>query len=229
VDLAWAYDQSTGYGADPAVMLPLALAAARRAVEVDPLDAGAHLVLGQMTAYTGDFSRAKAEFDTALRLNPSSADVLAIYASSASTFGEPERGAELADQAIRLNPNYPPAQSGAYYYAYFMAGRYQDALRILDKQPIETRTMYGWIMRAATLAALGERDNAHAAAKDALAHYPDLTAEGIVNDPGFNDRERKTLAEALRDAGFPACASPEKLAGIAKPFRLPECSPGIAP
>jgi TolB-like protein/class 3 adenylate cyclase/tetratricopeptide (TPR) repeat protein len=228
VDLAWAYDQSTGYGADNATMHPLALAAARRAVEVDPLDAGAHLVLGQMIAYDGDFSRAKAEFDTALRLNPSSADVLAIYASSASTFGEPERGAELADQALLLNPNYPPAQSGAYYYAYFMAGRYKDALRILDKQPIETRTMYGWIIRAATLASLGERDKAHAAAKDALAHYSDLTAEGFVNDPGFNDTERKKLAEALRDAGFPACAFQEKLAGIAKPFRLPECSAGVS-
>ena len=229
VDLAWAYDQSTGYGADNATMLPLALAAARRAVEVDRMDAGAHLVLGQMIAYGGDFSRAKAEFDAALRLNPSSADVLAIYAGSASTFGEPERGAELADQAIRMNPNYPPAQSGAYYFAYFMAGRYADALRILDKQPIENRTMYGWIMRAATLASLGERDKAHAAAKDALARYPDLTAEGLANDPGFNEIERKKLAEAARDAGFPACAPQEMLAGIAKPFRLPECSAGIAP
>jgi len=229
VDLAWAYDQSTGFGADGATMLPLALAAAHRAVEVDPLDAGAHLVLGQMIVYTGDFNRAKAEFDAALRLNPSSADVLAIYASSASTFGEPERGAELADQAIRLNPNYPIAQSGAYYYAYFMAGRYEDALRILDKQPIENRTMYGWIMRAATLASLGERDRAQAAVKDALERYPDLTAEGIVNDPGFNDVERKKLAEAMRDAGFPACTSPEKLVSIAKPFRLPECNSGVAP
>jgi TolB-like protein len=224
VDLAWAYDQSTGYGADSATMLPLALAAAQRAVEVDPMDAGAHLVLGQMIAYGGDFTRAKAEFDTALRLNPSSADILAIYAGSASTFGEPERGAELADQAILLNPNYPPAQSGAYYFAYFMAGRFADALRILDKQPIETRTMYGWIMRAATLAALGERDKANAAAKDALARYPNLTAEGIANEPGYSEIDRKKLAEATRDAGFPACAPAKKLAGIAKPFRLPECA-----
>ncbi len=223
VDLAWAYDQSTGYGADPATMEPLALAAAKRAVEVDPMDAGAHLVLGQMTVYQGDFNRAKAEFDTALRLNPNSADILAIYAGSASTFGEPERGAELADQALRLNPNYPIAQSGAFYYAYFMAGRYEDALRILDKQPVENRTMSGWIMRAATLAALGEADKAHEAAKEALDHYPDLTAEGIANDPGYNDTERKKLAEATRNAGFPPCAPAEKLAGIAKPFRLSEC------
>lgn len=224
VDLAWAYDQSVGYGADPAKTLPLSLAAARRAVEVDPMDAGAHLVLGQMTVYEGDLARAKAEFDTALRLNPNSADILAIYAGTASAFGEAERGAELADQAIRLNPNYPTAQSGAYYFAYFMAGRYDDALRIIEKQSTENRTMYGWIMRAATLASLGERDKAHAAAKDALARYPDLTAEGFGNEAGILEIERKTLAEATRDAGFPPCASAEKLASISQPFRLPECS-----
>ena len=223
VDLAWAYDQSTGYGADPATMQPLALAAARRAVEVDPMDAGAHAVLGQMLAYEGDFGRSQAEFETALRLNPSSADILTVYAGMLSTFGEPERGAELADQAIGMNPNYPPAQSGAFYFAYFMAGRYADALRIHDRQPTETRTMYGWIMRAATLAALGQRDKAQAATKDALARYPDLTAEGIANDPGFNDIERKKLAEAARDAGFPACAPEAKLSRVAQPFRLPEC------
>jgi tetratricopeptide (TPR) repeat protein len=223
VDLAWAYTQSTGYGADFATVQPLALEAAREAVEVDPMDAGAHAVLGNLISMDGDFSRGKAEFDTALRLNPGSADILAIYAGWASTFGEPERGAEVADQAIRMNPNYPPAQSGGFYYAYFMAGRYEDALRIIDKQPIENRTMSGRIIRAASYAALGDADKAKAAAKEALEHYPGLTAEGFVNEPGFNDTERKKLAEAMRDAGFPPCAPAEKLAGLDKPFRLPEC------
>jgi TolB-like protein/class 3 adenylate cyclase/tetratricopeptide (TPR) repeat protein len=223
VDLSWAYDQSVGYGADPAQTLPLSLEAARRAVEIDPMDAGAHLVLGQMLVYVGDLARSKAEFDTALRLNPNSADILAIYAGTASAFGEAERGAEMADQAMRLNPNYPIAQSGAYYFAYFMAGRYEDALRILDRQPAENRTMYGWVMRAATLAKLGERDKANAAAKDALARYPDLTAEGFGNEAGIHESERKMLAEATRDAGFPPCAQPEKLATFKNPYRLPEC------
>ncbi|MBL8906453.1 MAG: adenylate/guanylate cyclase domain-containing protein [Rhizobiales bacterium] len=229
VDLAWAYSQSTSYGADYATVIPLARAAAQRAVDVDPMDAGAHAALGQMLALDEDFGRARAEFDVAFRLNPGSADILAIYSGWASTFGEPERGAELADQAIRMNPNYPPAQSGSFYYAYFMAGRYQDALRILDKQPLENGDKYDLIMRAATLAALGEREKANAAAKDALARYPDLTAEGYANEPGFNDLERKKLAEAMRDAGFPPCMPADKLAGIAKPFRLPECATQASP
>ena len=30
--------------------------------------------------------------------------------------------------------------------------------------------------------------------------------------------------QALRKAGFPACASADVLAKLAKPFRLPECA-----
>ena len=107
--------------------------------------------------------------------------------------------------------------------SYFMAGRYEDALRIIDKEPLENRTKYSWTIRAASYAALGQRERAKAATKEALEHHPDLTAEGFANEPGFNETERKKLAEAMLEAGFPACAPSEKLAGIVKPFRLQEC------
>ncbi|MBL8894316.1 MAG: adenylate/guanylate cyclase domain-containing protein [Rhizobiales bacterium] len=229
VDLAWAYSQSTSYGADYATVIPLATQAAQRAIDIDPMDAGAHAALGQMLALNGDFARAKAEFDEAFRLNPGSADILAIYAGWASTFGEPERGAELADQVIRINPNYPIAQSGSLYFAYFMGGRFDDALRILDKQPREIHDKYDLIMRAATLASLGDKDKARDATREALVYYPDVTAEGFANEPGFNEIERGKLARALLDAGFPPCAPAEKLAGIAKPFRVTQCEANAGP
>lgn len=52
-----------------------------------------------------DFARAKAEFDTALRL--------AQMSPRSSTFGEPERG------AIRLNPIYPMCSARPFAYIYF--------------------------------------------------------------------------------------------------------------
>jgi hypothetical protein len=58
-----------------------------------------------------DLERAEAEFDTALRLNPGSADIMTLYSLWANAFGKPERGVEAADKAIRLNPNYPPTDS----------------------------------------------------------------------------------------------------------------------
>ena len=55
----------------------------------------------------GDLARAEAEFDKALSLNPNSADILTFYAGWASSFGEPEKGVEAAERAMRLNPNMP--------------------------------------------------------------------------------------------------------------------------
>jgi tetratricopeptide (TPR) repeat protein len=85
------------------------------------------MVLGAMK----DLERAEAEFDTALRLNPGSADIMTHYAPWANAFGKPKQGAEAADKAIRLNPNYQPWAANGFRYAHFMAGRNEDALRVL--------------------------------------------------------------------------------------------------
>ena len=227
--LAWAYEQTTYYGADYATAYPLALAAARRAVEADPMDAAAHAVLGHQIGQGGDFLRAEAELETALRLNPGDANNLALYAMWQSTLGDPERGAEMADQAIRLNPDFPVAMSGAFFMAYFMAGRYEDALRIIDRQPIESRTKNSWAIRAASYAALGEREKAETATRETLQYHPQLTAEGYANEPGYNATERQKLADTLRDAGFPLCATPEQLEAVENAFRIPECSTTSTP
>ncbi len=227
--LAWAYEQTTYYGADYATAYPLALEAARRAVEADPMDANAHAVLGHQIGLGGDFVRAEAELETALRLNPGDANNLVLYANWLSTFGDPERGAELADQAIRLNPDYPVSMTGSFFFAYFMAGRHEDALRIIDKQPIESRTKNSWAIRAASYAALGEREKAETATREALQHHPGLTAEGYANEPGFNETERQKLADTMRDAGFPLCAKPEQLEAVKNPFRIPDCVTASAP
>lgn len=223
-DLAWAYDHTTWFGADYTMAHRLAVEAAQRAVEIDPMDGPAHAVLANQIGLDGDFARGKSELETALRLNPGNANILSLAAAWSSTFGDPKRGAELADQAIRIDPNYPPAVAGSFFMAYFMADRFEDALRVIDKEPAGSSTRYSWIIRAASYAALGEQEKATAATKEALQHHPDLTAEGFANEPGFNETERKKLAERMLKAGFPACAPPDKLAGIAKPFRLPECS-----
>jgi Tfp pilus assembly protein PilF len=66
-------------GADPAVVLPPALAAARRAVESDPVDDLAHSALASILGMQGNFAASEAEFETALRVNPGDAEILALY------------------------------------------------------------------------------------------------------------------------------------------------------
>jgi TolB-like protein/class 3 adenylate cyclase len=222
-DLAYTRQNSTQYGGDPAAVGPKALAEAQRAVEIDPNDAGAHATLGYVLVMQGEFGRSEAEFDKALQLNPGDADILAEYSGFASAYGRVERGAEAADRAIRLNPNYQVWQGFQFSWAYFGAGRYEDALRILERLPKDKFQESAWVLLAASYAALGREPQAKAAAANTLARSPGLTIEGFMGTPDWTDADRKRFVEPMRAAGFPVCAPTETLAKNPQLVRLPEC------
>ncbi|AZO05023.1 MULTISPECIES: tetratricopeptide repeat protein [unclassified Mesorhizobium] len=163
------------------------------------------------------------EFDTALRMAPNQFEILTFYAFLASSFGEPQRGAEMTDQAIRLNPNYPMWSRRIFAAAYFMAGRYEDALRMQKQMGQENYGRRMWVYRPAALAATGRTVEAKTALAEALKWFPDLTIEGFVSLPDTIEDDRRRLIETMRLAGFPPCAKPEALARFEKPVRLPEC------
>lgn len=223
VEMAAAYETLPGFGAKYNEVQPLALAAAEKALEIDPQDAVAHAIMGEVLAGMRDLPRAEAEFNTALHLNPGSADIMTLYAGWANAFGKPERGAEVADKAIRLNPSYPRWAANGFRYAYFMAGRNEDALRILERQPLENYNQFSWIVRAAVYAELSRDEEAKVWVAKALAKFPDLTIEGFVNGPWWSDSERKRIMDAMQHAGFPPCALPSQLDGTTNPIRVPQC------
>jgi TolB-like protein/class 3 adenylate cyclase len=222
-ELSWAHNSSINFGGDSAKAGPAALSAARRATELDPDDAYAHATLGWMLGNHGDLVRSESEFDKALQLNPGSADIMVLYSRWAYGFGHPGRGAEAADRAIRLNPNYQIWWAWNFQYAYFIDGRYEDALRILERLPFENYVVGSWVIHAASYAALGQTDAAKAAVADALKHHPDVTIEGFTGRPIFSEAERRRLVELMRAAGFPACARAETLTRSPQLVRLPEC------
>lgn len=223
VELYHSYNVMTNFSADRDSNAKLAAEAAERAVMLDPGDAEARAVLGFSFGDRKDLARAKAEFDTALRMAPNQFEILTFYACWASTFGEPQRGAEMADQAIRLNPNYPMWSTVLFTSAYFMAGRYEDALRMQERLEPQNYGQDMWAYRPAALAAVGRTAEAKASVAEALKWFPDLTIEGHVNTAVTNDKDGGRLIETMRLAGFPVCAKPEVLAKIEKPRRLPEC------
>jgi TolB-like protein/DNA-binding winged helix-turn-helix (wHTH) protein len=224
VELYHSHRVLANFGVESEKNMRLSADAAQRAVTLDPGDAEAHAVYAMSLAEMGDLARAKAEFDAALSMAPNQFEILTFYVPWASTFEQPGRGAEMADQAIRLNPNYPMWSTRLFNYAYFMVGRYEDALRMTDRLRPENYGRWIWTFRPATLAALGRVDEAKSLAKEALDRFPDLTIEGFVSAL-HTDAERKRMVETMRVAGFPPCAEPEALASIPNPVRLPECTP----
>ena len=223
IELSHSHSVLANFGVEPETNRRIAADAAERAVRLDPSDAEAHAVFGMSLGDQDDLVRAKAELDTALGLAPGAAEILTFYSGWASTFGEPERGADMVDQVIRLNPNFPMWSAGPFSYAYFQAGRYESALRMLDRLTADNYWRLHWALRAGALAATGRTEEAKAWVRKALERHPDLTIESVANEPGYSDAERQRFIDTMRLAVFPACAKPEALAKIEKPFRLPEC------
>ena len=50
---------------------------------------------------------------------------------------------------LRLNPNAPGWAHGFFSVAYFMAGRYEDAVRSIERRPLESLSRIGLGLRAA--------------------------------------------------------------------------------
>ena len=223
VELFHAHGVLAGFGTEPEKNMALSKEAAKRAVQLDPSDAEAHAVYASSLADSGDFGKAKAEFDVALRLGPNQFEILTFYLGWASTLGEAERGAEMVDQAIRLNPSYPMWSARIFSLAYFFAGRYEEALAMFARIKPENFNKPRWMLRAGALAALGRAEEAKTAVAEALKRHPDLTIEEVLNLPWWSEAERQRIVETAQLASFPPCAKPEMLAKIAKPLRLPEC------
>ncbi|RJT32746.1 adenylate/guanylate cyclase domain-containing protein [Mesorhizobium waimense] len=228
VELYHAHVILAGFGINPESEIKAAADVAERAVRLDPSDAEAHAVFGMSLSNKGDIARAKAELDTALRLAPGSSEILTFYTGYAARFGEPERGAQMVDQVMRLDPNYPMWTSNFFAPAYFMAGRYEDALKMLERMTPNNYDKWKWVVLSSSLAALGRMDEAKASVRETLNQYPDLTVESMINEVGLSTKERSRFVETMPLAGFPACAKPEVLAKLAKPVRLPECEAGEA-
>ena len=113
---------------DPSELQRLQLESAIHAVELDQSDPFAHIMLAFAKGFQGDMQGAESELEEARHLAPNSFDVLSAYASWANSFGKGEAGAEAADQAIRLNPNYPSWNAHDFNYAFFMVGRNERCL-----------------------------------------------------------------------------------------------------
>lgn len=228
IELYHTHELLAHLGVEPERNRALADAAAERAIALDPGDPEAHAVYGASLGMRGDFVRAEAEFETALRLAPNAAEILIFYIGWASSFGKPERGADLVARAIRLDPNYPSWANRPFAAAHFMAGRYAEAVTFFELLGAQRHNRWSWAAHAGALAAAGRTEEARALVAAALDAFPELSIELILNEPGWTEAERARFVETMRLAGFPPCAREAGARDDETFRRLPECAPGQA-
>jgi len=110
--LANTYINMSNYGYMPwDSTLPMATAAATRAVKLDPSLAEAHASLGFLFASNGSFEKSEASFRRALQLDPSAASTHHFYSLLLMIEGRPDEAARENYQSLELDPSFPIANT----------------------------------------------------------------------------------------------------------------------
>ncbi|PZV37938.1 adenylate cyclase [Mesorhizobium kowhaii] len=180
----------------------VALELARKAVAIDPNDAGCHWVLAYLLAYERSFTDADAEFARAIELDPNDADAWAALSDIAVLAGRVEEGLEHIRKAFRLNP-YP----ASWYYltlgqAQYAARDYEAAVETLRRD--ETYRTSSRRFLAASLAQLGRLDEAHAEVELFLVGNPHFTTSHWATTEPFRDAATlEHFVDGYRKAGLP--------------------------
>lgn len=178
------------------------------AIAVDETYSGAYLALSTVHRFRGEFEDSLALVEKALSLAPSDANAIMYKGRMLRLLpGRAEEAVATIKSAMRLNPYYPADYLSQLSWAYFAAGRYQEAhdvgLEYATRQP--NRDHAHWRL-AMTYSILGQPENAHAEAEETLRLNPNRTiAMTLKLSPYANSNPALIRAEieAMRAAGFP--------------------------
>lgn len=184
----------------PELGLERAITLAQRSIELDPADARGHAAFGYACLFKRRHDESLAAYQRATALNPNDADVLAETGACASSCGDPQRGLQLLERAMRLNPFYPDWYLWNLGEVQFDLGNYEEAIQTLTQMRDKGQ---GYRLLAASHALLGHRKEARHYAKQVLIEQPGFSLEHWRNiPPDRNPEPRERYLEGLRKAGL---------------------------
>jgi TolB-like protein/DNA-binding winged helix-turn-helix (wHTH) protein len=201
--LAEAYGASVPYYMGPKEAGPLVKQAVKKALEIDPTLATAHVTMGDTRMLVDwDWPAAKAEYDRALELNPNLPEVHLGYEIYYATLGRHDEAMAHARQAFLIDPLAVETRTWTLWVDYF-SGHLQEtvdeARRTLELEP---QAALPYALLAVASADLGQKDEAVKAAKDALRLGGDsgsviVTAASALARAGQSTLARQALNQAL--------------------------------
>jgi tetratricopeptide (TPR) repeat protein len=175
----------------------------RKAVELDPNFASAHATMGDVALlFDWDWTKAKAEYDRALEINPNLPEAHLGYEIYLATLGRHDEAIAHARQAYLSDPLAVETRTWTLWVNYF-SGHLQEtvdeAKRTLE---IEPQAALPYALLAVASADLGHREEAVQAAQNALRLGGDsgsviVTAASALARAGEKDRARQALHQAL--------------------------------
>jgi tetratricopeptide (TPR) repeat protein len=191
---------------DAKAAVPVAERAAQAAVRTDGDDPWAHLALATTHVHRGRFDESLAEFEMALRLNPSFAFAQGYHGLVLSSVGRWQEGADAARRALRLSPRDPFSAvfSAVAAYGEFVGRNYAEAVR-LAREGIRQRIDFvgGWRILTAAAAMLGDQELAREALQELRRAQPNISLAWVDRQMLVRDAaERRHYLEAFRRAGL---------------------------
>jgi TolB-like protein/cytochrome c-type biogenesis protein CcmH/NrfG len=191
---------------DMAAAIPIGEHAALAAIRADSEDPWAHYALASVYLFTRCFDDSLAEFELAMRLNPSFSPARGYYGVALAYCGRWEEGDEFARQALRLSPRDPFAAvyCGIVAYAQFIGGNYDEAIR-MSREALRQRGDFVGAHRvlAASAGMAGLYQVAEAAVLELRRAQPNISLAWIAKQIPFKfDADRDRYLDGLRRAGL---------------------------
>jgi TolB-like protein/Tfp pilus assembly protein PilF len=191
---------------DMATAAPIAERAALAAVQADSEDPWAHNGLGCAYLFMRRFDDSLAEFELALRLNPSFSLAQGYHGLALAYCGQWEAADEAARRALRLSPRDPffAIYHGIAAYAQFVGRNYDEAIR-LAHEAIRQRGDFVGGHRVLTAAAgmAGQHEVARVALQELRRVQPNISLTWLANEmPIKQEADRQHYLEGFRRAGL---------------------------
>jgi TolB-like protein/class 3 adenylate cyclase/Tfp pilus assembly protein PilF len=226
VVLAQAYWNQYDYGwGDSKNALEQWRVAAQRAVELDPGDAMAHMILGLRFEFVNEYDGALREFNAALQANPNHSNALALIGGNLPWLEKSGRPVEFVERAMRLNPHNLPKIGHMSKLAYYFAGKYEKTISEIHLR--DGLGMFDFMFLALAHAELGQNSEARKYATRLIEIAPEMSAEtSLIVSGEFAPAaaaNRALWIDGWKKSGMPMCAKPELIAEHPNFVRLPEC------
>ncbi len=186
-----------------ATSLDRALAAARRAVELDRANQFALVALAQTHFFRQDLAAFGPAAERAMALNPLNTDAVGILGLQIVHTGQFERGAAIVRRAMELNPNHAGWMHFAPLWEHFHKGEYEKALERANRVDVPGH-FWPFLVVASACGHLGRTAEAKAAVRDLLALDPEFAAHARANVATwhFASGLMEPILDGLRKAGL---------------------------
>jgi tetratricopeptide (TPR) repeat protein len=180
----------------------MSVAAAEKAVTLDPNDGGNHWNLAQVLAYERRWPEADAACVTARELDPNNVEGLTMLADLLVLSGQPVEAIEQLRKVGRLNPHPTAWYCWALGQAQYAASQYEPAVETLRRE--EAYRSGSRRILAASLAQLGHIGEARREAELFMVGNPHFTISYWAAGQPFRDQATfDHFVDGYRKAGLP--------------------------